>query len=228
MGVIATAVRHLIAAGLSGDDLVRAIEEMEAQQHGGAEVMPTKRQARNKRYYERLKASEKRLDKTIKTVSDGDALPPSPGPLSPPPTPPPIIPQTPSSIPAIKRGTRLAADWKLPAPWGRWALDQGYSEAAIRLEADKFRDFWISKGGKDAAKLDWEATWRNWIRNSRAAPVGSQAPPGKQSITDVLKQQVQEMQENERREAEEGYGDGEADGAWSPLLGFAGATGRSC
>lgn len=127
-----------------------------------------------------------------------------------------------------KKGTRLPADWKLPGQWGRWALEQGYSEAAIRLEADKFRDFWISKGGKDAAKLDWEATWRNWMRNSRAAPVGSQAPPGKPSITDVLKKQVQEMQENERREDEEGDRDGEADGSWPPLLGFAGTAGRSC
>jgi len=30
-----------------------------------------------------------------------------------------------------------------------------------------FRDYWIAKAGKDGVKLDWLATWRNWIRNER-------------------------------------------------------------
>lgn len=63
-----------------------------------------------------------------------------------------------------KRARRLADDWVLPASWGRWALNEGYAEATIRLQADQFADFWRAKGGKDAAKLDWEATWRNWMR----------------------------------------------------------------
>lgn len=219
MGVISTAVKHLIAAGITGDALVRAIEEMESNQVSvDSEVIVNKRQARNKRYYERLKTSEKHLNKTIETVSDGDALPPSPVPLSSPPTPPPIIPQTPSTIPAKNRATRLSPEWQLPAAWGRWAIAEGYPEPTVRLEAQKFRDYWISKSGKDATKVDWEATWRNWMRNSRSAPVGSQAPPRPPSIADVLKQQVLEMQENERRQAEESDGDGEADGPRPPVL----------
>lgn len=91
MGVISTAVKHLIAAGITGDALVRAIEEMESKQVSvDSEVIVNKRQARNKRYYERLKTSEKHLNKTIKTVSDGDTLPPSPVPLSSPPPHPPL------------------------------------------------------------------------------------------------------------------------------------------
>lgn len=219
MGVISTAVKHLIAAGLSGDALVRAIEEMEENQvSGGGEPVLTKRQERNKRHYERLKSSENRLNKTIKTVSDGGAPSSSPIPLSSPPTPPPIIPHTPSPTPETKRATRLSADWKLPVAWGRWALDQGHSDATVRLEADKFRDFWCSKAGKDAAKLDWEATWRNWIRNCGRNVGGSRGPPRPPSIADVLKQQVLEMQEDERRSVEEGYGDGEEDGSRPSLL----------
>ena len=30
-----------------------------------------------------------------------------------------------------------------------------------------FRDYWIAKAGKDGVKLDWLATWRNWIRNQK-------------------------------------------------------------
>jgi hypothetical protein len=42
----------------------------------------------------------------------------------------------------------------------------------LKAEHVKFVDYWIAKSGKDAVKLDWDATWRNWIRrageNSRA------------------------------------------------------------
>ncbi|MDK4703884.1 DNA replication protein [Rhizobium sp. CNPSo 4062] len=100
MSIIATAVKHLIAAGVSGDDLVRAIADMEANQ---AQILNepvlSKRQLRNKRHYERLKTSEKRLNSDDQDVSDGcsDLLspegssptPPSPKPQSSiPPSPP--------------------------------------------------------------------------------------------------------------------------------------------
>lgn len=54
MSIIATAVKHLIAAGVSGDDLVRAIADMEAQ---NAVSTKTARQERNARYYRRLDIS---------------------------------------------------------------------------------------------------------------------------------------------------------------------------
>ncbi len=75
-----------------------------------------------------------------------------------------------SSLPR-KRGTRLSPDWVLPKAWGDWALSQGWPESVIRLEAEKFRDWWIGKAGRDGAKLDWEATFRNWMRNSKAPKV---------------------------------------------------------
>lgn len=67
---------------------------------------------------------------------------------------------------AKKTGSRLPSDWLLPLAWGEWALAEGMSELCVRREADRFRDFWIGKAGKDAAKLDWQATWRNWIRKA--------------------------------------------------------------
>lgn len=62
------------------------------------------------------------------------------------------------------RGSRLDADWRLPKAWGEWAVTEGMSEPTVRRQADRFRDYWIGKAGKDSAKLDWEATWRNWVR----------------------------------------------------------------
>lgn len=31
--------------------------------------------------------------------------------------------------------------------------------------ADQFRDHWIALAGAKATKIDWAATWRNWVRN---------------------------------------------------------------
>lgn len=68
--------------------------------------------------------------------------------------------------PQKNRGTRLSKDWVLPDAWGQWALSKQYPEQAIRTEAEKFRDYWVSVPGQKGVKLDWLATWRNWMRNS--------------------------------------------------------------
>lgn len=64
----------------------------------------------------------------------------------------------------VKRAKRLSGDWFLPRDWGEWALQEGMTSTQIRAQADTFKDYWIAKAGKDAAKTDWQATWRNWCR----------------------------------------------------------------
>lgn len=68
-----------------------------------------------------------------------------------------------------KRAKRLAADWTLPAEYLAWALSDRpeFNEALVAREAEKFADHWHAASGKSAAKLDWFATWRNWVRNAR-------------------------------------------------------------
>lgn len=61
-----------------------------------------------------------------------------------------------------KRGTRLAANWAPGDDDRQFAQEQGLDADAV---AERFRDFWISKPGRDGCKLDWSATWRNWCRN---------------------------------------------------------------
>jgi len=65
------------------------------------------------------------------------------------------------------RASRLAADWFLPMEWGEWAISEGMDRDAVRVQADRFKDYWLAKAGKDATKLDWQATWRNWIRSAK-------------------------------------------------------------
>lgn len=65
-----------------------------------------------------------------------------------------------------KRGTRLAPDWRLPRSWGEWALEHFHTTPdAVRAEAANFRDYWVgSAPPAKATKVDWQATWRTWIR----------------------------------------------------------------
>ena len=64
-----------------------------------------------------------------------------------------------------KRATRLPDDWFLPSEWGQWAVDEfSMREVDVRSQADRFKDYWIGVGGQKGTKLNWEATWRNWIR----------------------------------------------------------------
>lgn len=65
-----------------------------------------------------------------------------------------------------KTGARLAADWSLPPEWSDWAVAEGLSEMEVKRQADRFRDYWVPLPGQKGVKLDWHATWRNWVRKS--------------------------------------------------------------
>jgi hypothetical protein len=66
------------------------------------------------------------------------------------------------------RGSRLPAEWTLPDAWREWAEKERPDLDATKV-AESFRDFWVGKAGKDGRKADWQATWRNWIRSTKAA-----------------------------------------------------------
>lgn len=66
-----------------------------------------------------------------------------------------------------RRGTRLPNDWILPAEWGRWAMQEtGLPKERVLMEAAMFADYWQALPGAKAVKLDWEKTWRNWVRRA--------------------------------------------------------------
>ncbi|UNE54424.1 DUF1376 domain-containing protein [Bartonella machadoae] len=62
------------------------------------------------------------------------------------------------------RGCRLPDDFE---PDYDFAITEGLPPERVKIEIAKFRDYWKAKTGKDATKIDWQATWRNWIRNSK-------------------------------------------------------------
>ncbi|UNF37780.1 YdaU family protein [Bartonella krasnovii] len=69
------------------------------------------------------------------------------------------------------RGCRLPADFE---PDYDFALAEGLPPERIKVEIAKFQDYWNAKTGKDASKRDWQATWRNWVRNSKTYQINQQ------------------------------------------------------
>jgi len=65
-----------------------------------------------------------------------------------------------------KRASRIAEDFEVTPAMRQWAAVKK-PEIDLSLETEKFINFWVAKSGKDATKLDWPATWRNWILNAK-------------------------------------------------------------
>jgi hypothetical protein len=77
---------------------------------------------------------------------------------------------TPTSLRSVgeraKRGTRLPDAWEPTPPDHATSLMLVGAER-LRVELEKFRDYWAAQPGQRGVKLDWNATFRNWIRNVR-------------------------------------------------------------
>jgi hypothetical protein len=63
------------------------------------------------------------------------------------------------------RGHRLPDDWRPSAADIAYAEEHGLDPDRV---AETFRNHWHSKAGKDARKISWSATWRNWCLEDEA------------------------------------------------------------
>jgi uncharacterized protein YdaU (DUF1376 family) len=69
--------------------------------------------------------------------------------------------------PKQSRGTRLPADWKPSEEQTAFCKTERPDLHPVAT-GDRFRDFWIAQAGSKGVKLDWDAVWRNWVRNEKA------------------------------------------------------------
>lgn len=74
------------------------------------------------------------------------------------------IPSTITPVVPKGKGSRISADWK--------PNDNGYQLATSlgvnpNTELEIFIDYWLAVSGSKGVKLDWDATWRNWVRRAR-------------------------------------------------------------
>lgn len=61
-----------------------------------------------------------------------------------------------------KRGTRIPDDFTVTASMVDWARENVPLVDGKR-STDRFVNYFQAKTGRDATKLDWERTWRNWL-----------------------------------------------------------------
>lgn len=67
---------------------------------------------------------------------------------------------------------RLPEDWK-PREEDIQVMKEHFPAIDLKLETHAFRDYWASLPGSRSKKSDWDATWRNWIRNQRGQSASS-------------------------------------------------------
>jgi hypothetical protein len=77
-------------------------------------------------------------------------------------------PITNNQQPVVKatKGSRLSTDFVLPEDWIAFCQQERPDFNAQKV-FDGFKDYWVAKAGSTGVKLDWTATWRNWVRNQR-------------------------------------------------------------
>lgn len=77
-----------------------------------------------------------------------------------------------------KRGTRIPDDWKPSPEEIAWQRDNGIPDDLARRELPRFRDYWAAAPGAKGVKLDWPATWRNWLRTASENAATRERPRG--------------------------------------------------
>lgn len=181
MSIIAVAVKHLISAGVTGDALVTAIAEMEEAISSGKNEVKSSAAIRQQRYRER---------NALRNVTSRDVTQKG----SPPDSPPDGFPSTPSLTPPLtpptqnqkelpsgsskKNGSRFALTHP-PEEWIAFCRKHR-SDLDPQTSFEGFRDYWLAVPGSKGCKLDWFATWRNWVRNEkpqRRYSTSWQSPP---------------------------------------------------
>jgi uncharacterized protein YdaU (DUF1376 family) len=63
-------------------------------------------------------------------------------------------------------GTRLSPEWNPTQEDLAYARSKGLSDKAIEDQAERFRNHWVSSSKSNAVKLNWHATFCNWILSS--------------------------------------------------------------
>ena len=177
---------RLVTVGLwrsDGDDVV--FNDWSDYQPSRADVLAMREKERRRKEAYRLKKVGNTGQSPGGTESPGDAghqrVSGHPDPTRPDPTRPTKEVAKATSTRSAK-GTRISPEWVPTAE----LISQMRDECpTVDLEAEHrvFIDYWIAQPGSKGAKVDWPATWRNWMRRKQSdAP--ARIPVGKQSAGD--------------------------------------------
>jgi len=155
-------IKAMLASGCSAEQLASVVEAHELAQLEIQKDKRAKRAAQKRLERERLSSNvaatlsdNVRHDATLSDISSPPLMVSPSSPL--------VLDNTPPSLnppsPRANKGKRLPEDWHPRAEDG---LDN--------QELAKFRDYWKAVPGQKGIKLDWDATWRNWLRTAGKSP----------------------------------------------------------
>lgn len=96
-----------------------------------------------------------------------------------------------ASVPR-KRGRRIPNDFAITEEMRAWGRENCPTVNGTE-ETVKFINYWQAKSGRDATKLDWEATWRNWMLNAKERQPTVRANPTEKAQS--IMQMGRELQE---------------------------------
>ena len=83
-----------------------------------------------------------------------------------------------------QRGSRLPTQVENIQEWVNFCQTER-PDLVFDKVYSQFRDYWIAQPGQKGVKLDWDATWRNWVRR-QSAPKQSYA----QQAADIVRTTV--------------------------------------
>lgn len=111
---------------------------------------------------------------------------------------------------ASQRGTRLPEDWVPSDALLKWFLDEcvagGRWSAASREPLQRqqriFVDHWLSTPGARGRKVDWDRTWKNWMRKSFPRPIGTggPAPAAAGQYQTAAERNAERLEERQRKD----------------------------
>lgn len=140
MTIIAAALRELMAAGVTGDALVTAVERIEI----ASEPRRTPGALRQQRYRERHKASQS-VTSDDQYIDREDI-------------------STSTSERKIKKERKISTPLRHNASLSdadrAYARSKGWDDQRIAAEFERFRDHALANG---RVQKDWPAAWRNWV-----------------------------------------------------------------
>lgn len=65
----------------------------------------------------------------------------------------------------LKKASRLKENWQASEQDVLYARQKGFTDMEIVSVASNFKNYWLTKSGKDATKLRWDLVWQTWINN---------------------------------------------------------------
>ncbi len=92
----------------------------------------------------------------------------------------------PPNPPRGKRGSRLAADWR-PTQETVEKIEATCPGLDYKSEHEVFVDYWIAQPGQKGSKVDWDATWRNWMRRKHNDQRARRKPTPTERATQTMR-----------------------------------------